>query len=121
MTLTLRRGAARRRRHPLLRRGSVGQCEPGGLQSGLPAPARRRPRGLDPPVDSPAARSTEDIGPLPGKGNGLVGAAAHSPSLTLCGPDGGGGDSFYQQARVRPRGARHSTSTLGTPGVAVIR
>jgi hypothetical protein len=44
---------------------------------------------LDPPVDSPAARYTDDLSPLPGKGNGLVNAASHSPALTLCG-DGGG-------------------------------
>jgi hypothetical protein len=36
-------------------------------------------------VESPAARYTTDLGPLPGKGVGLPGAAAHSPSLTLCG------------------------------------
>jgi hypothetical protein len=50
---------------------------------------------LDPPVDSPAARYTDDLSPLPGKGKGLVGAASKSPSLTLCGEggdDNGGGD-----------------------------
>lgn len=68
------------------------QASPHWLGGGLVA--------LDPPVDSPAARYTEDIGPLPGKGKGLVRAAANSPSLTLCGPDGdgggggGGGDTF---------------------------
>lgn len=40
---------------------------------------------LDPPVDSPAARYTTDLAPLPGKGKGLANAAAHSPALTLCG------------------------------------
>ena len=48
---------------------------------------------LDPPVDSPAARYTDDLSPLPGKGEGLVNAAQHSPSLTVCGEgddDGGG-------------------------------
>jgi hypothetical protein len=47
---------------------------------------------LDPPVDSPAARYTDDLSPLPGEGEGLVNAAAHSPALTVCGPadDGGG-------------------------------
>jgi hypothetical protein len=48
---------------------------------------------LDPPVDSPAARYTDDLSPLPGKGEGLVNAARHSPSLTVCGEgddDGGG-------------------------------
>jgi hypothetical protein len=39
---------------------------------------------LDPPVDSPAARYTTDLTPLPGKGGGLVRAAANSPALTLC-------------------------------------
>jgi hypothetical protein len=42
---------------------------------------------LDAPVDSPAARYTEDLSPLPGHGGGLVRAAANSPALTLC--DGG--------------------------------
>jgi hypothetical protein len=41
---------------------------------------------LDPPVDSPAARYTTDLSPLPGKGQGLVNAASHSPALTVCGP-----------------------------------
>jgi hypothetical protein len=44
---------------------------------------------LDPPVDSPAARYTDDLTQLPGKGEGLVTAAAHSPALTVCGDDGG--------------------------------
>jgi hypothetical protein len=49
---------------------------------------------LDPPVDSPAARYTDDLSPLPGRGEGLVNAAGHSPALTICGPaDGGGGVS----------------------------
>ena len=39
---------------------------------------------LDPPVDSPAARYTVDIGKLPGDGAGLFEAAANSPSLTVC-------------------------------------
>ena len=42
---------------------------------------------LDPPVDSPAARYTDDLSPLPGKGAGLVHAASKSPSLTICGDD----------------------------------
>ncbi len=45
---------------------------------------------LDPPVDSPAARYTDDLYQLPGKGEGLVTAARHSPALTVCGPDDGG-------------------------------
>jgi hypothetical protein len=45
---------------------------------------------LDPPVDSPAARYTDDLYQLPGQGEGLVNAAAHSPALTVCGPDDGG-------------------------------
>jgi hypothetical protein len=49
---------------------------------------------LDPPVDSPAARYTDDLSPLPGYGEGLVTAAAHSPALTVCGDgDDGGGNS----------------------------
>jgi hypothetical protein len=44
---------------------------------------------LDPPTDSPAARYTDDLSPLPGRGKGLVNAASHSPALTVCGGDGG--------------------------------
>jgi hypothetical protein len=62
--------------------GVCNQASPHWLGGGLVA--------LDPPVDSPAARYTTDLGKLPGKGGGLVGAAAHSPSLTLC--DGGGSE-----------------------------
>ena len=40
---------------------------------------------LDPPTTSPAARYTTDLDTLPGKGEGLVRAAANSPSLTICG------------------------------------
>jgi hypothetical protein len=47
---------------------------------------------LDPPVDSPAARYTDDLYELPGRGEGLVNAAAHSPALTVCGEDDGGGE-----------------------------
>jgi hypothetical protein len=47
---------------------------------------------LDPPVDSPAARYTDDLTQLHGKGEGLVKAAAHSPALTVCGEAGGGDD-----------------------------
>jgi hypothetical protein len=45
---------------------------------------------LDPPVDSPAARYTDDLSPLPGQGEGLVNAASHSPALTVCGEGDGG-------------------------------
>ena len=45
---------------------------------------------LDPPVDSPAARYTDDLYQLPGQGEGLVNAAGHSPALTICGEDDGG-------------------------------
>ena len=45
---------------------------------------------LDPPVDSPAARYTDDLDRLPGNGAGLVNAASHSPSLTICGEGDGG-------------------------------
>jgi hypothetical protein len=60
--------------------GVCNQASPHWLGDGLVA--------LDPPVDSPAARYTVDIGKLPGKGAGLFEAAANSPSLTVC--DGGG-------------------------------
>ena len=43
----------------------------------------------DPPVDRPAARYTDDLAQLPGRG--LLGAAAHSPALTACGGEEGGG------------------------------
>lgn len=46
---------------------------------------------LDPPVTSPAARYTSNLSPLPGHGRGLVGAAHHSPALTVCGPAPTGG------------------------------
>ena len=47
---------------------------------------------LDPSVDSPAARYTDNLTQLPGQGEGLVTAAAHSPALTVCGDgDGDGG------------------------------
>jgi hypothetical protein len=58
-------------------RAVCNQASPHWLGGGLVA--------LDPPVESPAARYTTDLGPLPGKGVGLPGAAAHSPALTLCG------------------------------------
>jgi hypothetical protein len=65
--------------------GVCNQASPHWLGGGLVA--------LDPPVNSPAARYTVDIGKLPGKGAGLFQAAANSPSLTVCdgGDDGGGG------------------------------
>jgi hypothetical protein len=64
--------------------GVCNQATPHWLGGGLVA--------LDPPVNSPAARYTVDIGKLPGKGAGLFEAAANSPSLTVCdGGDGGGG------------------------------
>jgi hypothetical protein len=44
----------------------------------------------DPPVDSPAVRYTDDLSPLPGQGEGLIGAAANSPSLTGCAEGDGG-------------------------------
>jgi hypothetical protein len=62
--------------------GVCNQATPHWLGGGLVA--------LDPPVNSPAARYTVDIGKLPAKGAGLFTAAASSPSLTVC--DGGGGD-----------------------------
>src|SRR3954468_11397415 len=67
--------------------GVCNQATPHWLGGGLVA--------LDPPVNSPAARYTVDIGKLPAKGAGIFTAAAKSPSLTLCdgevvvGDDGG--------------------------------
>jgi hypothetical protein len=63
---------------------SVGVCNqatPHWLGGGLVA--------LDPPVNSPAARYTVDIGKLPANGAGLFTAAVNSPSLTVC--DGSNG------------------------------
>jgi hypothetical protein len=60
--------------------GVCNQASPHWLGGGLVA--------LDPPVTSPAARYTVDIGKLPANGAGLFTAAAKSPSLTVC--DGGG-------------------------------
>jgi len=62
--------------------GVCNQASPHWLGGGLVA--------LDPPVNSPAARYTVDIGKLPGKGAGLFDAALNSPSLTVC--DGDDGD-----------------------------
>jgi hypothetical protein len=62
------------------------QASPHWLGGGLVA--------LDPPVTSPAARYTVDIGKLPSNAAGLLTAAANSPSLTVCAPaptDTGGG------------------------------
>jgi hypothetical protein len=62
--------------------GVCNQATPHWLGNGLVA--------LDPPVNSPAARYTVDIGKLPANGAGVFTAAAKSPSLTVC--DGGGTD-----------------------------
>jgi hypothetical protein len=59
--------------------GVCNQATPHWLGGGLVA--------LDPPVNSPAARYTVDIGKLPAKGAGLFEAAANSPSLTVCDGD----------------------------------
>ena len=56
--------------------GVCNQATPHWLGDGLVA--------LDPPVNSPAARYTVDIGKLPANGAGIFEAAAKSPSLTLC-------------------------------------
>jgi hypothetical protein len=72
------------------------QASPHFLGGGLVA--------LDPPVNSPAARYTVDLSKLPGKGVGLVNAASHSPSLTICdgGGDGGGGGPVVTVTVVDP-------------------
>ena len=70
--------------------GVCNQASPHWLGGGLVA--------LDPPVSSPAARYTVDIGKLPGNGAGLFTAAANSPSLTLCDGGGGGGDDVVVTA-----------------------
>jgi hypothetical protein len=62
--------------------GVCNQASPHWLGGGLVA--------LDPPVNSPAARYTVDIGKLPGQGAGLFEAAANSPALTVCDGDDGG-------------------------------
>jgi hypothetical protein len=64
--------------------GVCNQATPHWLGGGLVA--------LDPPVNSPAARYTVDIGKLPANGAGLFTAAANSPSLTVCDGGAGGGD-----------------------------
>lgn len=56
--------------------GVCNQATPHWLGGGLVA--------LDPPVNSPAARYTVDIGKLPANSAGLFTAAAKSPSLTVC-------------------------------------
>jgi hypothetical protein len=43
---------------------------------------------LDASLDSGAARYTDDLSPLPGRGEGIVTAAAHSRALTACGNTG---------------------------------
>src|SRR5215831_16154863 len=40
----------------------------------------------DPPVRQPANRYRHHLRRMPGHGGGLVGAASHSPSLSICGP-----------------------------------
>jgi hypothetical protein len=68
--------------------GVCNQATPHWLGGGLVA--------LDPPVNSPAARYTVDIGKLPANGAGLFTAAANSPSLTVC--DGGSTDVSVSDA-----------------------
>jgi hypothetical protein len=66
------------------------QAQPGGPSAPVCNQASPHFQGgglvaLDPPVDSPAARYTDDLTVLPGNGEGLVNAAGHSPALTICG------------------------------------
>jgi hypothetical protein len=86
--------------------GVCNQASPHWLGGGLVA--------LDPPVNSPAARYTVDIGKLPGKGAGLFEAAAKSPSLTIC--DGGGGGSTSSSLVVIDEGIESPVDV----GVAVV-
>jgi hypothetical protein len=74
--------------------GVCNQATPHWLGGGLVA--------LDPPVSSPAARYTVDIGKLPAQGAGVFTAAAKSPSLTVC--DGGGEDPTPTVVVVDPDG-----------------
>lgn len=87
--------------------GVCNQASPHWLGGGLVA--------LDPPVNSPAARYTVDIGKLPGKGAGLFQAAANSPSLTVCDGGGGGGDDVVVAAA-----ASDGTDTTVDVGEAVV-
>ncbi len=45
----------------------------------------------DPPVRQPSNRYRHHLYQKPGHGRGLVGAASHSPSLSICGPGDDGG------------------------------
>jgi hypothetical protein len=96
-TPTLLRAAATAAGVLALALAPTAQARPGGPS--LPVCNQASPHfqggglvALDPPVDSPAARYTDDLSPLPGRGEGLVNAASHSPALTICGEgdDGGG-------------------------------
>jgi hypothetical protein len=86
--------------------GVCNQASPHWLGGGLVA--------LDPPVNSPAARYTVDIGTLPGRGAGLFQAAANSPSLTVC--DAGGDDDSVVVSSYAPSGSATSCGG-GCPGV----
>jgi hypothetical protein len=84
----------------------VAQAAPGGPSAKVCNQASPHFQGgglvaLDPPVDSPAARYTDDLSTLPGKGEGLVRAASKSPALTICGEvdQGGGGEDPQLQAQ----------------------
>src|SRR5215210_2428046 len=70
------------------------QASPHWLGGGLVA--------LDPPVSSPAARYTVDIGKLPAQGAGVFTAAVMSPSLTVCDLDDG--DVIIYPTGVDPTG-----------------
>jgi hypothetical protein len=91
MTYSIRRGALALAVFALsLSASSAAQAAPGVCNQASPHWLGGGLVALDPPVNSPAARYTVDIGKLPGKGAGLFEAAANSPSLTVC--DGGGVD-----------------------------
>ena len=87
--------------------GVCNQATPHWLGGGLVA--------LDPPVNSPAARYTVDIGKLPANGAGLFTAAVNSPSLTVC--DGGGGGDPTPTVTVIDDGG--ATIAVGDGVVAV--
>lgn len=87
MDIPLRRGALAAGLFALSLTAAPAQAAPGVCNQASPHFLGGGLVALDPPVNSPAARYTVDLSKLPGKGAGLIQAAANSPSLTIC--DGG--------------------------------